>query len=293
MILREWIPPDQRFNATDDEGKEYEHICHGPEEDLEKRLIAKGLTVNWIRPEPFSMWQTRAANATRHAIKQYKDGVKTIEFRGTVWSDLKWHLFELFNDKCAYCESKVRLTDRGDVEHYRPKGKVDEDPAHPGYFWLAYYEMNLLPSCKLCNQEGKKTHFPVEGSHSRDNYMWTPEKPLLLNPYNESIDPFEHLEFESLGKVKARLGSKIGEHSRTCYGLNRSGLPKQRHETVAQVKKDLYAGVFQQNSFEDSYTSLHNRIILGDREYSLAQRWELERITRDLGTFIQGLPLRV
>src|SRR5437773_1131234 len=57
------------------------------------------------------------------------------------------------NNKCAYCETKIGGVDQpGDVEHFRPKGRIidesgkpvmikdDEgnDIPHPGYYWLAY-----------------------------------------------------------------------------------------------------------------------------------------------------------
>lgn len=91
---------------------------------------------------------------------------------------------------------------RGDVEHFRPKSKVDEDPHHPGYYWLAYDEKNLLPSCELCNRpRGKLTHFPVHGQRARDSEEIGSEQPLLLNPYNRQIDPFKHLTFDALGRA--------------------------------------------------------------------------------------------
>src|SRR5262249_45973388 len=114
-------------------------------------------------------------------------GRKTaIHFNEGLWKELKWHLFELFHGKCAYCEHKPQAGYPGDVEHYRPKGKVDEDPNHPGYYWLAYDPRNLLPSCSRCNQPptAKRTRFPVEGAHSRDSRNLAAEKPLLLNPYD-------------------------------------------------------------------------------------------------------------
>src|SRR5262249_341553 len=117
-----------------------------------------------------------------------------ISFNQKIWKELKWHLFELFHDKCAYCENKPLAGYPGDVEHYRPKGKVDEDESHPGYYWLAYDETNLLPSCSLCNQprRAKLTHFPVKGAHSRDARKLAAEVPLLLNPYDKRVNPFDH-----------------------------------------------------------------------------------------------------
>jgi len=53
----------------------------------------------------------------------------------SLWGRLKKYLQELFHSTCAYCESTITHTAFGDVEHYRPKGKVAEDPDHPGYYW--------------------------------------------------------------------------------------------------------------------------------------------------------------
>src|ERR1700726_2643878 len=40
------------------------------------------------------------------------------------------------NDKCWYVECKNLGTD-DDIDHFRPKSGVKEDPTHPGYYWLA------------------------------------------------------------------------------------------------------------------------------------------------------------
>src|SRR5712691_15858 len=92
-----------------------------------------------------------------------------------------------FHGKCAYCESFIAADQPGDLDHFRPKGKVtnsdhqsimiqDEQGhamPHPGYYWLAYDWRNLLPSCEDCNRPstqktggqliGKWDQFPVKG----------------------------------------------------------------------------------------------------------------------------------
>ena len=63
-------------------------------------------------------------------------------------------------NKCAYCER----IQKADIEHYRPKNKVQGEDIHPGYYWLCYEWTNLLPSCITCNREGAKhNHFPILG----------------------------------------------------------------------------------------------------------------------------------
>ena len=94
-----------------------------------------------------------------------------------IWTRLKKFLLaNIFNNKCAYCETSTIRFD-GDAEHFRPKGAVTDldsnrmrtndesnrDIEHPGYFWLAYHWKNLLPACKGCNSGvGKQNKFPIE-----------------------------------------------------------------------------------------------------------------------------------
>ena len=47
---------------------------------------------------------------------------------------MKRRLDLLFHGKCAYCETFYSASAPVDVEHYRPKGAVSEDPSHPGYY---------------------------------------------------------------------------------------------------------------------------------------------------------------
>jgi hypothetical protein len=106
-----------------------------------------------------------------------------------LYKDRDAGVFEKFGKRCAYCESPMKATDFGDVDHFRPKFAVQtlvkagrgkaEKPlcrkterswetlvrrpvevtfadgsrgAHPGYYWLAYAWSNLLPACSLCNK---------------------------------------------------------------------------------------------------------------------------------------------
>lgn len=128
----------------------------------------------------------------------------------------------LFHDKCAYCESPYKAVDARNVEHFRPKGRVQEDPDHPGYWWLAAEWTNLFPSCPPCNQRrrqvlyeegltleeieersrresevstGKANAFPVRGSSRarRETDPLTGEDPLLLDPCER--DPSRHITY--------------------------------------------------------------------------------------------------
>ena len=55
-------------------------------------------------------------------------------------------------DKCCFCESKLGHAQFGDVEHFRPKARAQQDAAAAptsGYYWLAYVWDNLYLSCEI------------------------------------------------------------------------------------------------------------------------------------------------
>ena len=159
-----------------------------------------------------------------------------------------------FHGKCAYCEQTITGDQRGDIEHYRPKGAVTDaenkqvfvtvngqDRAHPGYYWLAYEWKNLLPACIRCNQLnhtmdgrriGKGNRFPVEG-----DYAYTPgdesfERPLLLHPCLD--DPEEHLELDDTGLLFGRTDR--GKATVEILGLNERNLPESRKREIDNVR---------------------------------------------------------
>src|SRR5574341_1145443 len=78
--------------------------------------------------------------------------------QATVYRDYRG----VFFGKCAYCETLIAENHPGDIEHFRPKGRVTdsmgrqlmvqdengEEYPHPGYYWLAYDWKNLLLACE-------------------------------------------------------------------------------------------------------------------------------------------------
>lgn len=92
--------------------------------------------------------------------------------------EIKSALASMFNGKCAYCEGKVRAVDRGDIEHFYPKSK---------YVNLIFEWTNLLYSCSFCNRPPYKgDNFPLDDQGVN---------PILIDPTNDSEDPFLHLDF--------------------------------------------------------------------------------------------------
>jgi hypothetical protein len=56
--------------------------------------------------------------------------------REEVWKAIAPMLKDLGDRKCWYSESRNPTADKN-VDHFRPKGRVEEDPLHEGYWWLA------------------------------------------------------------------------------------------------------------------------------------------------------------
>ncbi|MDE8740550.1 hypothetical protein PZA20_01745 [Pectobacterium polaris] len=206
----------------------------------------------------------------RHKAKLYYETVPSpkiaYKFDKYKEPDVVRTLELLFNKKCAYCESNYSAVSVMDVEHYRPKGGVNECPGHKGYWWLALDWDNLLPSCIDCNRSrgqkkvvlnpdgtvyvtlknensGKENSFPVDGGYfamqeSDDHHL---EKPLIINPCQ--MEPDKHLEWYTtilnlpIICAKSNLGLKDskGENTIKILGLNRWGLVNERGEVLQQL----------------------------------------------------------
>jgi uncharacterized protein (TIGR02646 family) len=123
--------------------------------------------------------------------------IKTYQPR---WVALRAAMAEISEGKCWYVECRNDGCD-DDVDHFRPKLAVQEDPSHPGYYWLAFAWKNLRLSCHRANRPrihpetevtgGKADHFPLLNPDLRartPSDRWQDEVPVLLDPTNP-MDP--------------------------------------------------------------------------------------------------------
>ena len=184
---------------------------------------------------------------------------KAFEFKQYKSPDVKLALKNLFNGKCAYCET--RLSGDSEVEHFRPKGEVTEDQSHAGYWWLAHTWANILPSCIHCNQKrrqhlittqttldefkslmqkapdksyGKGNHFPISGVRvTCDKDMLTAEKHHLLDPTQDNPD--DYLVWSSLNHLSVILPKMDNDWVKqraldtiNIFALNRLPLVQER-----------------------------------------------------------------
>lgn len=178
-------------------------------------------------------------------------------------------LSALFHDKCAYCEAEIEATSSREVEHFRPKGKVDKEAEHPGYWWLASEWDNLLPSCPACNKRrrhhiievgmttdqvatilaappkqswGKGMQFPIAGARAQTpSCSLDAEDPLVIDPTRR--DPAQHLQWDAQGDFsvvvpQAADGSESahGRETIRVFALNRVSLVQSRTRVLNELR---------------------------------------------------------
>lgn len=187
---------------------------------------------------------------------------------GTV-GDMKFDLYRhdevraalhgLFGRKCVFCESSLLGNQPGDIEHFRPKGRVvainpktgKREKVADGYHWLAASWSNLLLSCADCNRPrrqedgkgavrtlGKSSFFPVRGKHAAAPWQVRAEGALLLDPCRD--DPELHLAFTDEGGIlalpDAHGSSARGEATIEHCALDRAELVQMRLRHARTVK---------------------------------------------------------
>ncbi|RLJ73666.1 HNH endonuclease family protein [Pedobacter alluvionis] len=207
---------------------------------------------------------TETAAAIAH-YDPYDPQKKAFDFSVYSHPDVKDALHDLFNGKCAYCESTFLHVYPGDVEHFRPKGEIEGIPNNPkpGYYWLAADWDNLLLSCRNCNQKlkhlihghaskitmGKMNQFPLSDparyvrKHDHANGI-KDEEPyrLLLNPCVD--DPELHLEYGAQGIIRPKKDqhnavSEMGRKSIEVYVLQRVPLVQEREKVLIDIQAQM------------------------------------------------------
>jgi uncharacterized protein (TIGR02646 family) len=205
-----------------------------------------------------------------------------LRFDIKILSAIRDDLLKMCNGKCAYCESKVNIVSRGEIENFRPKagakGLGSEEYAPIHYWWLAYEWENLLISCQICNQKYKRDYFPLENEKDRAPVGTTgtellSENPLLIDP--TIIDPREHLRFDENGFAEAL--SKSGQITIEILGLNRSELVESRRTSGSQLKDKLEIISFTKNftnNFTKDFVEYVNELFsdFPSQEYAAIQR---------------------
>lgn len=212
------------------------------------------------------------------------------------WSDLRPFLSELSYDKCWYVECKNPGTD-DDVDHFRPKLRVDEAKNHPGYYWLAFDWTNLRLSCHRANRlrvnyetsetGGKGDHFPLVEPELRvydPGQDYRQENPGIFDPCNPADPP--HITFHPNGEADLSpeyKGSEIAEkrwdYTRLCLHINwpdfsddRLMLYQKIFRLVDRGKREAPAGgpsAPVSEAFKDIIRDLQE-LMMPDKNYSSA-----------------------
>lgn len=176
------------------------------------------------------------------------------------WGEVKQIYMHLQHGKCGYCERQLSGGQKRehDIEHFRPKSRVDAYPAadfftgdaHPaGYPLLALNPLNYVVTCKTCNSDWKRNYFPIAGAriidqlHPRD---YAGERPYLVFPLGplseDEPTPEQLVTFEGF-LAKPAVPREQHEHwhwtgllTIRLLGLNaREGLREERARILVQM----------------------------------------------------------
>lgn len=167
-----------------------------------------------------------------------------------VWRSFYEAIPPRFKNKCWYCEAEEIRSDMP-VDHFRPKGKVDEDEEHEGYWWLAFDWTNYRCACTFCNstrnfvetQGGKGNLFPIfniedRANSSADNH--NNESPAILDPCDPDDDNL--IWFDEDGIPMPITGANAEEilkveNSTTAFHLHETRICRKRNSIRIRVKR--------------------------------------------------------
>ena len=202
------------------------------------------LTRRVLIPEVLRSTAARRQEAEAHIAAMVQGGVApgSKDF-AALWRQptVKEELWNMHNGRCCYCERIRDLRREGDVEHFRPKAAVTEKvPQRPGYWWLAYEWENLFWSCKTCNEEFKKSHFPIRGTRALGpEHELEEEYPCLLDPVDDDIDGSVAFDWKDGGALIYGIGENRERTSITVeiLGLNRWSLQKERRAALEPLRR--------------------------------------------------------
>jgi uncharacterized protein (TIGR02646 family) len=154
-------------------------------------------------PPNLAATQLKKSNEMKEAYDKnaddYKDETTKFDF-GSAYNttEVRTLLIKKQHNKCCFSEAKF-VGDYSDVEHFRPKGRIDEYPSnissYPGYYWLAYDWENLFLCKTRPNTSQKRNYFPLynEAERNRSHNDTNIELPKLIDPGKE--DPRKFIRF--------------------------------------------------------------------------------------------------
>jgi 5-methylcytosine-specific restriction endonuclease McrA len=172
--------------------------------------------------------------------------------------------------KCYYCESTSEVVAALQVEHYRPKKRVDDQnrqaiPQPEGYYWLGIEWTNLVLACSKCNGRGAKgniftvggprvisgTNFSLLNVYNRVGCIANvspliDEQPDLLHP--EIDNAYYFIGFNSDGKIYEK--HHRGKRTINICKLDRTELNIARNKLISSFRDSFWEVIeWHRNNF--------------------------------------------
>ncbi len=187
---------------------------------------------------------TRAnARKVRRDSADYGSGKRKLVFDRTIYGhpEVKERLIAMQHGKCAFCEAQVTHISDGDVEHFRPKGRVRQSRTgkrfYPGYWWLAYDWSNLILACIKCNQRNKGDLFPLGDAEQRARVPGSHfEQPLFIDPAELVTDPEQLIGWHRWMPIAAK-GNRAAKTTIKELSLKRKPLVEHRRAKYRTLQK--------------------------------------------------------
>ncbi|MBL6448417.1 AAA family ATPase [Fulvivirga sp. 29W222] len=221
-------------------------------------------------------------------------------------------LYQEFNSKCAFCESKTKSVDGLNYHHYRPTYNATDrhgEISKNHYTWLMYEWDNLYLVCNTCARN-KANYFPViklngrfgliEGKPESNEFdrevLNEKEYPLIFDPCH--YDPEEWFYYSDNGTIHLlvqnnEFGAERSSYTIQCLDLNREQLIESRKKRIEwiknvidQVKKNNEISEFQS---EDEASIINEVLNESHEEYCGALRFIVKRKIASDGTFMNWL----
>lgn len=161
-------------------------------------------------------------------------------FRKVYNPEVKEALNVLFNEKCAFCESRVSYKAGIEISNFRPASGAfsNEQFDHLHYGWLSFHWENLYLCCPICSR-AKSNYFPVDGKRANYNAeiyeVRKTERYLLLDPCYDN--PQEHISFTTKGEAIAL--TLRGKETISTLQLNRPALVLEREKMVKSLQRHI------------------------------------------------------
>jgi len=147
--------------------------------------------------------------------------------------------------KCAYCESKIRHIDHGDIEHVLPKSKRPE---------VAFSWVNLTLSCRVCNRN-KGDYLCEDDDHAG-----------LIDPYQDQ--PREHFLFNR-ELVTPLPNSMRAIQTDQVIKISRNELVERRKEKLDFLDGLITAYINAEERYKNMlYRNIVQLCVGKDKEYS-------------------------